>query len=110
MTEKRAAYPTDLSDVEWEVLASSIPPAKLGGRLAVHERREIAGALAYWLRAGCAWRLLPHDFLYVLWNTSEANYSLQNKDYLGESVGSLRLVPALLVDAIASTSFVASHA
>ncbi|WP_418952546.1 transposase [Streptomyces albireticuli] len=19
-------------------------------------------ALAYWLRAGCAWRLLPHDF------------------------------------------------
>jgi putative transposase len=62
MTEKRAAYPTDLSDVEWEALAPSIPPAKLGGRPAVHERREIVNALAYWLRAGCAWRLLPHDF------------------------------------------------
>ncbi|MER5402709.1 transposase [Streptomyces sp. NPDC002599] len=22
---------------------------------------EILNALAYWLRAGCAWRLLPHD-------------------------------------------------
>ncbi|MDP9864886.1 transposase [Streptosporangium brasiliense] len=27
----------------------------------MHERREIINALAYWLRAGCAWRLLPHD-------------------------------------------------
>ncbi|WP_434096318.1 transposase [Streptosporangium roseum] len=27
----------------------------------VHERREIVNARAYWLRAGCAWRLLPHD-------------------------------------------------
>ena len=35
---------------------------KLGGRPALHQRREIVNALAYWLRAGCAWRLLPHDF------------------------------------------------
>ena len=27
----------------------------------MHQRREIVDALAYWLRAGCAWRLLPHD-------------------------------------------------
>ncbi|MFI6802623.1 IS5 family transposase [Streptosporangium canum] len=61
MPRKRAAYPTDLSDPEWESLAPLIPPAKPGGRPAVHERREIVNALAYWLRAGCAWRLLPHD-------------------------------------------------
>ncbi|MET9294156.1 transposase [Streptomyces sp. NPDC003077] len=24
-------------------------------------RRAIINALAYWVRAGCAWRLLPHD-------------------------------------------------
>lgn len=28
----------------------------------MHRRREISEALAYCLRAGCAWRLLPHDF------------------------------------------------
>ncbi|WP_433259626.1 IS5 family transposase (plasmid) [Streptosporangium sp. CA-135522] len=61
MPRKRAAYATDLSDPEWETLAPLIPPAKPGGRPAVHERREIVNALAYWMRAGCAWRLLPHD-------------------------------------------------
>src|SRR5205823_14862097 len=57
----RAAYPTDLSDAEWQVLAPLIPMPKAGGRPATHERREIVNALAYWLRAGCAWRLLPHE-------------------------------------------------
>jgi putative transposase len=61
MTGERAPYPTDLSDTEWETLALLIPPSKPGGRPEVHERREIVNALAYWLRAGCAWRLLPHD-------------------------------------------------
>jgi putative transposase len=52
----RRPYPTDLSDAEWEVLAPLIPAPKLGGRPAVHERREIVNALAYWVRAGCARR------------------------------------------------------
>ena len=55
----RRRYPTDLSDTEWELVRPLIPPVKPGGRPAVHQRREIADALAYWLRAGCAWRLLP---------------------------------------------------
>ncbi len=38
------------------------PVPKTGGRPAIHDRREIVDAIAYWLRAGCAWRLLPHDF------------------------------------------------
>jgi putative transposase len=57
----RRRYPTDLSDAEWELVRPLIPAVKPGGRPAVHQRREIAGALACWLRAGCAWRLLPHD-------------------------------------------------
>ncbi|MEY9211705.1 transposase [Thermobifida halotolerans] len=57
----RPAYPTDLSDAEWELIAPLIPEPKPGGRPALHERREIINALAYWVRAGCAWRLLPHD-------------------------------------------------
>lgn len=57
----RRPYPTDLSDAEWELLDPLIPDPKPGGKPAVHERREIVNALAYWVRAGCAWRLLPHD-------------------------------------------------
>ncbi|WP_443065508.1 transposase [Streptomyces sp. NBC_00557] len=57
----RTRYPTDLSDPEWEVLRPLVPVVKPGGRPAKHARREIINALAYWPRAGCAWRLLPHD-------------------------------------------------
>jgi transposase len=57
----RTRYPTDLSDPEWEIVRPLVPQVKPGGRPAKHARREILNALAYWLRAGCAWRLLPHD-------------------------------------------------
>ena len=70
----RRRYPTDLSDAEWELVGPLIPPVKPGGRPALHQRREIVDALAYWLRAGCAWRLLPHDLppwqtVYHYWRT-----------------------------------------
>jgi transposase len=58
----RRRYATDLTDPEWALLAPLIPPPKPGGRPAVHDRRELVDAMLYWLRAGCAWRLLPHDF------------------------------------------------
>jgi putative transposase len=59
MTRRR--YPTDLTDAQWAVLAPLVPAPKPGGRPAVHERREIVDAILYVLRAGEAWRLLPHD-------------------------------------------------
>jgi putative transposase len=58
----RRAYPTDLTDDEWRVLEPLIPPAKAGGRPRSVEVREIVNALRYQLRAGGAWRLLPHEF------------------------------------------------
>ena len=61
MTLPRRRYPTDLSDAEWQLLAPLIPAPKPGGRPPLHDRRELVNAMAYWLRAGCAWRLLPHD-------------------------------------------------
>jgi transposase len=68
---RRYPYPTDLSDAEWEQIELLIPPVKPGGWPALHQRREIVNALAYWLRAGCAWRLLPHDLqtVYHYWRT-----------------------------------------
>jgi putative transposase len=58
----RRRYPTDLTDHQWALLAPLIPNPKPGGRPAVHDRRELVDAMLYWLRSGCAWRLLPRDF------------------------------------------------
>lgn len=57
----RKAYPTDLNDKEWAVIEPCVPKPKTGGRPAEHSRREIINAIAYVLRSGCAWRLMPHD-------------------------------------------------
>jgi transposase len=62
VTPPRRRYATDLTDREWALLAPLIPAPKPGGRPAKHDRRELVDAMLYWLRAGCAWRLLPHDF------------------------------------------------
>jgi putative transposase len=57
----RRAYPSDLTDAEWAILAPLVPPAKPGGRPPRHTRRELIDAMSYVLRTGCAWRQLPHD-------------------------------------------------
>lgn len=61
-TPTRAAYPTDLSDAQWERIKPLIPPPKPGGRPASISRREIVNAIFYLTRNGCTWRALPHDF------------------------------------------------
>jgi len=57
----RRRYDTDLSDAQWEVLAPLIPDARSGGRPRKATSRELVDAILYFLRAGVAWRLLPHD-------------------------------------------------
>jgi len=59
---KRKIYSTDLSDEEWALMSELVPPAKYGGRPRTTDIREVLNAVFYVLRAGCAWRLLPHDF------------------------------------------------
>ena len=59
----RRPYSTDLSDDEWEILRPLVPEAKPGGRPRAHQTREILNTIFYVVRGGCAWRLLPHDFL-----------------------------------------------
>ena len=60
--DKRQAYPSDLTDKEWKIIAPLVPHVKLGGRPADHARREIVNAIFYVLRSGCQWPMLPHDF------------------------------------------------
>ena len=57
----RPAYPHDLTDAEWAILAPLVPAPRPGGRPPKHERREVVNAILYVLRTGCQWRALPHD-------------------------------------------------
>ena len=57
----RRRYDTDLTDAQWEVMAPLIPNARAGGRPRKATSRELVNAILYFLRAGVAWRLLPHD-------------------------------------------------
>ncbi len=59
---QRGAYPSDLMNSQWVVTEPMIPDAAPGGRPRRAAKREIVEAILYLLRAGCSWRLLPHDF------------------------------------------------
>ncbi len=57
----RKPYPTDLTDDQWEILETVLPPAKPGGRPRAVDLREVINALLYQNRTGCQWDMLPHD-------------------------------------------------
>ena len=61
MKPKRKPYSSDLSDREWAILAPLMPLPAEEGREMEYEWREILNGIFYILRAGCAWRMLPHD-------------------------------------------------
>jgi transposase len=58
---ERKAYPSDLTDAQWEVLEPLIPARAEDATNVSYERREIVNGILYVLRSGCPWRLVPHD-------------------------------------------------
>jgi putative transposase len=59
---QRRAYPSDLHDDEWGVLAPLLPSAKPGGRPRTTNLRAVVQAIISLDRTGSQWRALPHDF------------------------------------------------
>lgn len=59
---KRKTYPTDLSDEQWKLLETMLPPPELLGRKRSVNLRAVVNALCYLVRSGCQWRMLPSDF------------------------------------------------
>ena len=57
----RPAYPSDLTDAQWNLLADLFPAAKTGRPRAV-SIRAVVDAIFYVNRTGVQWRYLPHDF------------------------------------------------
>lgn len=60
---ERAAYPTDLRDVEWTIVEPLLPPVHpVGHPREVDIREEVLNAIFYRTDNGIKWRALPHDF------------------------------------------------
>jgi len=57
--KKRAqSYPSDLTDKQW----AEIEPLFSGMRKCTWPKRELTDAVLYFVKTGCQWRHLPHDF------------------------------------------------
>ena len=61
--EKQAKrYPTDLTDVEWEIVRPFLPPPPKRARKPTTDLREVLNASRYLACSGGGWRMLPKDF------------------------------------------------
>jgi transposase len=93
----RAAYPSDLSDARWALIAPRLlawrqarTDVGIKGRPASHDLREIFNAILYVNRTGIPWRYLPHDlppwqtvyWYFTTW-TTDAIFTQLNYDLTG---------------------------
>jgi putative transposase len=58
---ERNPYPSNLTDEQWSLIESHIPPEKPGGRPREVDMRQVINGILYLNRAGCSWRMLPRD-------------------------------------------------
>ena len=62
MANKDGSYPSDVSDEEWAFCAPYLTLMKEGAPQRKHSLRAVFNALRWLVRAGCSWRLMPHEF------------------------------------------------
>lgn len=60
-SQRRAIYPSDVSDEEWAFCAPYLCLMREDAPQREHSLRELFNGLRYIVRAGCPWRMLPHD-------------------------------------------------
>ena len=72
------AYSSNLTEWQWELIESLIPPAKPGGRHREVEISSVLNAIFYVLTQGCTWRNLPGDF--PVWQTVYTYFRNWRKD------------------------------
>jgi transposase len=54
-------YESDLTDEQWELVSPFLAPAKRA-RPRLYDERDLLNAIFYVLRAGCQWRMVPHEY------------------------------------------------
>jgi transposase len=57
----RQAYPTDISEEEWAIVAPYVTLMTADAPQRTHSLREVLNGLRWIVRTGAAWRLMPHD-------------------------------------------------
>jgi transposase len=62
MANKPRSYPSDVSDEEWDFCVPYLTLMSEQAPQRKHSLREIFNALRWLVRAGCSWRLMPHEF------------------------------------------------
>ncbi len=60
-TEQRKTYPSDVSEEEWAFCAPYLTLMKEDAPQRKYLLRTLFNGLRYMVRAGCPWRMLPHD-------------------------------------------------
>jgi transposase len=60
--KSRQAYPSDVSDADWEFLVSYLALMREDAPQREYPMREVFNGLRYVVKTGCQWRFLPHDF------------------------------------------------
>src|SRR4029453_10578022 len=58
---ERKAYPSDVADDEWALVAPYLTLMTADAPQREHSMREVFNGLRWIVRAGAAWRLMPHD-------------------------------------------------
>jgi transposase len=101
-------YPSDMSDAEWALVASLIPPARRGGRRRSIDEREVLNAIFYVLATGCQWQALPKDlppkstahFYFMLWDWNGALERIHEALYVAvrEAAGRHASPTAAIID------------
>lgn len=71
-------YPTDINDIEWEIIKQYLPEEKKTGRPREVDLREVLNGIFYLLKTGCQWRMLPGDF--PAWETVYWYFNKLQKD------------------------------
>lgn len=61
MPTKPKPYPSDVSDEEWEFCVPYLTLMKEEAPQRSHSLREVFNALRWLVRAGCSWRMMPHE-------------------------------------------------
>lgn len=60
-SSQRRAYPSDVSDQEWEFCAPYLTLMTEDAPQRDYDLREVFNGLRYLVRSGCSWRMLPND-------------------------------------------------
>lgn len=92
----RRAYPSDLSDAEWELIEPFMPVHQGVGHPRTVNLREIVNAILYWSDNGIKWRAMPHDL--PAWSTVYDYYRLWVKTGLWEEINSCLVKLVRLAD------------